>query len=246
MSLELKNIRPTILGGVSYKESPIFIDTPGHLKEFIENQFSKISADIKEKNTFKVDFRKEDIVAELRVDGKEELLILMNEKVLNFQQCNTGDFCFFENEVPHLIYSILEHIERKKVNVFGMMFETDEVITVPEAGILDVTKDDFFPYLSDTAMIIETGGELDRLGFNIKFGQKDWIRHLSVRIENKRALLRFDTRFDKQKTKKELTLESSEQIASFFKDKALNFFIKYIMNDFAESLYQKIAALNEG
>ena len=55
MALELKDIKPDIMCGIQYKESPEFLDMRHHLKEYLEELLKKISKDKKGRYGAKID-----------------------------------------------------------------------------------------------------------------------------------------------------------------------------------------------
>ena len=56
--------------------------------------------------------------------------------------------------------------------------------------------------------------------------------------EGNKAIISFDTRFDKEITNEELCLKNAETIPSFFKEDVLPYFLEAVLNGIAKDIFE--------
>lgn len=241
MALELRDINPTILGGVVYKESPIFLDNRGHLKEFIETQLDILCKEKLKKCEFGVSISDDNIVFYLEEKNSKKLLLVMDESRINFEEMKATDFYFFNECIPILLNSILEHIKRKNLKVLGMMFKKDVLPLKKDVNAVSAMKNRYFSFKEELSELKIKEQDIDRLGFELKFIQNSCLRNLIFKVnkrEENTLLINFDTRFDSAVFHKELEIKDANTISDFFKKQTLDYFLDCIVNGIAKDIFE--------
>lgn len=245
MAFGLKDIKPAILGGVNFKESPTFIDTPAHLKEFIEIQLGALSKKKGKNCRFEVSIKEGDIVASFKAEDNEELIIAMDKSSINFVQTEVSDFHFFNEDVPSLLYAILNHIDRKNVDILGMMFRTINLLPKKDINVISNMKNSCLSLKPEHISNLKIKEEdITRLNYELKFIEGPYLRNIDVKAEEEKegceVSVSLDTRFDKEITNKEMEIKNAAVISEFFEKSALAYFSDCIVNGVAKDIFELI------
>jgi hypothetical protein len=245
--LTLENIKPSTFLSITYPESTIFKNTTEQIKNFVDLKLNQKAKELGQDYKVKSEKKGNKIYASVfhkdEKKYKENIHILMMANAINILQediTNANSFCDYTAD---LAYSILEEIDRKKVNDLAVLFIIEGGLKKGSSLSEHVKKIKF--YFNNKLINIRSVEEnINDLKFNLEFKQDDCFCNFSIRTEkigeSNQLQGAIGANIYKKYQDKELTIMNADTISIFLKDQAVKYFLDKIANGIAKDVFESI------